>query len=238
MSALKNTYTILYYSLGLGGVISLYFALYQPQGSLGIGLFVLVSLCCCVALKCLIRSMRLLPGKMPFIPFISGFLFMVSGTLFDIINTVIHSPDLSLEGNPIARLFLDMSFSINQVYVIGFISQSILLTLFTILWAAFLKAYPLILKNTPKSTFWRTGISLFGGSKVSFFDLIIGKVDPFFSITSVTPIILSIYLYRWYLGFEWLKLVPISRVLVPSIICSVAAIFYIYWSHKLINEKS
>lgn len=121
--------------------------------------------------------------------------------------------------------------------MIGFISQLVFLVMFSVLWAIFLKAYPIILQNVPQENFWKTIIHIIAGPKATIFDFIIGKVDPFFGITAATPVILSVYLYRWYLGLEWLELVPISRIIVPGIICFGSAAIYASVVYKTIRKQ-
>jgi hypothetical protein len=45
-----------------------------------------------------------------------GIAFIVGGAVFDMTATVMHSPDLRFEGNPIARALLDSGHSLAFVY--------------------------------------------------------------------------------------------------------------------------
>jgi len=106
------------------------------------------------------------------------------------------------------------------------------------LWVIFLKAYPILLREIQPSTCLKMFVSLFGGPHATKLDLFLGKVNYFFYISSFTPMFVALSLYRWYLGLEWLEVVPISRIAVPTVIATSALFFYMLISYKLVNEKA
>lgn len=173
--------------------------------------------CSLLIVKKLCALIFLLPDRANKLLLSMGFIVMIGGASFDIINTVVFSPDLSLEGNPIARSLLDSGTSVGFVYIIGAIGQSLLLIIGLLLWVFFLKSYPVILneiRRNPKKPFLYT---LWGGPNATLLRIMIGKGDPFYNISSLGPIFLGVFLHRWYLGLEWLNIVPISRIVAPSL---------------------
>jgi hypothetical protein len=60
-----------------------------------------------VAVILAIKLARSGPANLPLPLFVSGVVFILGGAFLDIGITLIRTPDLSLEQNPVARLFLD-----------------------------------------------------------------------------------------------------------------------------------
>lgn len=137
-----------------------------------------------------------------------------------------------MEANQIVRFLFDSGFNVKQIYYVMTGYQALYLIIVSVLWGAFLKAYPVMIKNMPQTNIFRTMLVLFAGPKATFFDFVIGKVDAFYFMTSITPIIVSLFLYRWYLGLEWLDVVPISRFFVPLTIFICTMLLYTYISYR------
>jgi hypothetical protein len=73
-------------------------------------------------------------SPLPTIPLISGLLFVAGGVALDGIATLIKSPTLTLEANPIARSLLDSGFSVNFVIIYGMASQIAFVVFICVLW--------------------------------------------------------------------------------------------------------
>lgn len=79
------------------------------------------------------------PDPLPSVPFIIGFIFAVGGAMFDGIATLIKTPSLACEGNPIAKALLASGYSTPMVIAYGIIAQILFVSLICILWGAFLR---------------------------------------------------------------------------------------------------
>jgi len=74
------------------------------------------------------------------------------GAVFDVFATVIHSPSLIQEFNPVARLLLDSGHSTGFVYAYGGFCQIAFATLVCLLWAGFLRHRQSIVNSVREST--------------------------------------------------------------------------------------
>lgn len=229
---LKSFYKNVYWAGIISSIPALYFLIGEPASIDGCFALLLFALCGIFVLFFTIKIFNSLPGKMNTLALIGGLFLIIGGTIFDIANTVIYSPDLELEANPIIQFFIQYNFSLKKIYFFAFIYQVCNTLLTSFLWASFLKAYPTIIKSLPKKNIWKTTVFIFAGPKATSFDFIVGKVDPFYFITSITPVLTALSLYRWYLGLEWLELVPISRILMPFFVAVLSIFYYIYFSYK------
>ncbi len=92
-----------------------------------------------IALLLAANLVRSGPGPLPLAAFLAGVVFIVAGALLDITVTIVHTPDLRLEGNPVARLLLDSGHSVGFVYGYGALAQSFYLSFLTLMWASLLR---------------------------------------------------------------------------------------------------
>ncbi len=229
----KKIYKYIYWLAIIYGLTTCFFLFSDLNVLSGYAVLIIMLLCAISALYFSIKAFKALPGKMNFSYLIFGLFLIIGGTSFDIINTVIHSPSLDKEANQIVCFLFTAGLSVKQIYCISFFYQLAYLALTSILWATFLKAYPIILRAMPeRQNFWKRTLFLFSGPGATTFDFIIGKVDYFYFISSITPILTTLSLYRWYLGLEWLDLVPISHLFVPILISITSIFFYVYFSFK------
>jgi len=237
MGKVKTIYNSIYQWLLVSIVPFLCFIFFLP--SIYISGFALLGLLICVVVvtRKLFSLYNILPEKLPAKSFLLGGLVVVGGTTFDIVNTIIQTPDLSFEGNPVARLFLDNHFSVSFIYTLGAFGQSLVVLFTLLLWAVFLKTYPFLLSemqnNPPKSLI----CTILGGAQASYIDLLIGRIEPIYTVTAVVPLLVGSFFYRWYLGLEWLGLVPISRVLVPSLAVFFSLVAYLYFMQKKLSRS-
>ena len=223
---LTKTYKNIYWPGMICGLVAYFFLFGKPSHTYGGIALIIMGACGLWILNFAIQALKKLPGKISFFPLISGLFVIIGGAIFDVVNTLIHSPDLALEANQIIQFLFERGLSLEQIYYVSFVYQLIHVAILSVLWANFLKAYPIIIQSIPSSAnLWQTTVCIFAGPKASNFDFFIGKVDCFYFVSSVTPILTSLSLYRWYLGLEWLELVPLSRLFVPSLICIVSLFF-------------
>ena len=90
--------------------------------------------------------------QLPSMITVCGGLFIIGGALTDIAVTVIHSPDLAMEGNLYLRILLDSEHSLAFVYAYAFITQLLYIALFCGLWIGFLKHRWLIVQSVSSSS--------------------------------------------------------------------------------------
>lgn len=238
LAQIDLAYKKIYWVAAVWTLISVYFLLIYPINILGIFLFSAIVLLGMTIFYYTVKILFLLPGKAPFKPLFAGLVLIIGGAFFDITNTILHSPDLSLESNPLILFLFNYNFSLFYIYCMSFLGQILLVTNFCLLWAVFLKAYPIMLQKAASEDFLSTSIKLLGGVNANFWKIMIGKVDPFFAVTSVIPVLVGLSFYRWYLGLEWLNLVPISRVIVPVVISISTLIIYLMVSYRMACKNS
>lgn len=232
MDKVKKIYNTIYQWLLISIVPFLCFVLFLPSVYISVVGLLGMLVCVVIVTGKLFSLYNILPEKLPVKSFLLGSFIVVGGATFDIVNTIIQTPDLSFEGNPVARLFLDNHFSVSFVYTVGVLGQSLVVLFTILLWAVFLKTYPVLLselRNKPPKSLICT---ILGGPRASYVDLLVGKIEPIYTVTAVAPLLVGSFLYRWYLGFEWLELVPISRVVAPSLAICFSLICYLYFMHR------
>jgi hypothetical protein len=97
-------------------------------------------------------------APIPVFAFITGAVFIAGGAGFDIFATLLHSPDLSRESNPIARLLLDSGKSVEFVMFFGAVCQSLAAIASVLLWGGLLShpglahTNPLLRKELPSGS--------------------------------------------------------------------------------------
>lgn len=174
---------------------------------------------------------------LPIGPFLIGLLFVAGGAAFDGIATLVKSPTLTLEANPVARSLLDFGFSANLVIIYGIFSQIAFVAFVCILWAAFLKHKDTFL-SLVKSKKEQSGLGFIkaamGGAHLSwrqfFLPYSISEFPTSYYLVWLLPVLfVGGSLYRWYLGFNWLGLLSLSAVLVISVSIAIPFVGYIIW---------
>tara|TARA_R110002110_G_scaffold271566_3_gene487101 strand:- start:130517 stop:131281 length:765 start_codon:yes stop_codon:yes gene_type:complete len=232
MEKIKEKYNIIHRWLIVSLVLSFCLFIFLPSLYPSVICLLAILTCAGFVLKSLLSLNCLLHSKLPIKTFLLGSFIAVGGSTFDIVNTIIQTPDLSFEANPIARLFLDNQFSLLFVYIIGALGQTLVVLFTLLLWMIFLKTYPLLLSELQNKPPRSLICTLLGGPKASYVDLLVGKIEPIYAITAVAPLLIGSFLYRWYLGLEWLELVPISRVVAPSLAVCFSLVCYLYFMRK------
>ena len=183
-------------------------------------------------------------SPLPTIPLISGLLFVAGGAALDGLATLIKSPTLTLEANPIARSLLDSGFSVNFVIIYGMASQIAFVVFICVLWAAFLKHKDTFLALV-KSKNEQSGLGFIkaamGGAHLSWRQFFLPFTISEFPTSYYMVWVLSVCfvwgnLYRWYLGFNWLGLPSLPLALAISISIVIPFFGYIIWLWREFNK--
>src|SRR5262249_41400670 len=87
-----------------------------------------------VNLALAVRLARAGRAAVPIVAAVLGCAFVVGGAAFDIFATVLHSPNLSDEGNPVARALLDAGHPVAFLYGYAAVGQSLYLLFLCTLW--------------------------------------------------------------------------------------------------------
>jgi hypothetical protein len=155
-------------------------------------------------------------SPLPLAAFLPGVVYILAGAFLDITVTIVFTPDLRLEGNPVARALLDSGHSVLFVYGYAFVAQSFYLAFLTLLWASLLRHRWLILGSARK-THAITQLAPDG----------IGIAYHVFWVIAV--ILLAAAVDRWYLAAQWLGLVSglVPWVIGISIVIGLG--IYVIW---------
>lgn len=190
---------------------------------------------------------RAIDSPLPTIPFLSGLLFVAGGAAFDGTATLVKSPALTLEANPVARSLLDLGFSVNLVIFYGIVSQIAFVVFVCIMWAAFLKHKDTFLALV-KCRKEQSGLGFIkaamGGANLSwrqfFIPFSISEFPTSYYIVWLLPVLfVGESLYRWYLGFNWLGLISLPSILVISVSIAISSLGYLIWLwREFIKTKS
>jgi hypothetical protein len=202
---------------------------------ISVWLFVAILLFSCVML---LQIYRVGTTPVPPLALWGGIAFLWGGAAFDMIATVIVNPDLSLEANIVARALLDAGYSVSFIYGYAIAVQALLQLMLSLMWASALHHRDTLLENT-----WQADHSSFKGFALAsigrigykgifvfkppkgYYDLIF--FHTFFTLTFAA---MGMGLYRWYLGFANLRILPYLPDLVIGVVCiSIGIAVYIYW---------
>jgi hypothetical protein len=158
-------------------------------------------------------------SKIPTVLFVAGMVVIFGGAVFDMLATVIHSPNLSLEGNLYARMLIDTGHSLNFIYGYAIVAQFLFQLLFATLWTAFLRHRQTLIdlawEANPKSKgefikaafgmeqyTWRQMMFSFKTSVELY------KRSMLQLLMSLAFIVAVAMPFRWWLGAEWFGIVP------------------------------
>jgi hypothetical protein len=173
---------------------------------------------------------------------VGGIAFIVSGIVFDVTATVVHSPDLEREGNPVARVLLDSRHQLKIVYIYGLTGQTLIGLILCTWWAAFLAHQQVWLNRVmalePRSflDFLRYAI---GGGELTWRQILFALDLPslyrtcyYWSWIIGPSLILSMTAARFYVGLKWFELVPDFSPYWVWLGCLIlTVIIYIVWLH-------
>lgn len=155
--------------------------------------------------------------------FLPGLLFIIGGAVFDMTATILHTPDLSQEQNPIARTLLDGGHSTFFVYSYGFICQSLYLAFVAVLWLGLLRHRRSIVDSIRGSrTFLESVKAATGGRELSWrqwcLPLHLSELpESYHLLWLIVIIVVASSVDRWYLGLEWFGVVSGIRLWVGTV---------------------
>jgi hypothetical protein len=175
----------------------------------------------------------------PAAPLLVGFAVILGGAACDIYATVIHSPDLVREANPILRGLLDNGVSLEQVYLFGGILQVLFVGLTMVLWLGFLKHRHMLVETMPPHgsllEYFKAGT---GGRELSYRQwlcpLAYSELPWVFHFALWTGVaFVGISVYRFYLALEWFGVAPLHplwiRFVAPSLVLLATCWVYAVW---------
>jgi hypothetical protein len=224
--------------IGYGSILVLYVPLFQGIRQFTL-YFLLVALIYLIVLAYRIAAYG--QGKRLGIPFIIGVVVIFGGAAFDMLATVTKSPDLSLEGNPYARMLLDTGHSVASVYSYAVVAQLLLQLMFTMLLLIFLRHKDTVLELAweakPKSRYefvkaafgmesysWRQMWFSFKASRDYY------KRSALHVLMFLICIILAAQPFRWWLGAEWFGIVPnLPDVAIVFGLGAIGIVLYFVW---------
>lgn len=233
----KKIFTGLYYL-----AVPTIFIVFQLKGMLGIiGIVGFI----CATLYMLWNAtflLRTLPGRVPSIALCSGMALVIGSSIIDMAVTVMYSPDLSREGNPIVLMLFDLQAPLWFVYLFELMFNILFMTLVLVLWACFLKSYPKMLETIPYKNFITTFRWIMGAGNISLLDwFLCRKVDFYHMISLVTLMLVMGYFLRLYAALEWLSIIPIS-IIFPKVamlsIFSLSTLLFIAFTHFNLKKRN
>jgi hypothetical protein len=174
---------------------------------------------------------------LPIVPFLIGVGFVIGGAAFDGLATLIKSPTLAREGNPIARALLDTGRSVNFVILYGFIAQIVFVTLVCILWAAFLRhqrSFLTLVKSKKAKSGMEFIKAALGGGHLSWrqflFPLRLKEFPTSYYWLWILPVVFVWgSLLRWYWGFTWLGIISLPATWAIGISLGLPTVGYFAW---------
>jgi hypothetical protein len=177
------------------------------------------------------------PAAPPPIATAIGLAFIVGGAAFDILATLIHTPDLKLEANPIARALLDSAHPMWLVFVFAGVGQSLWLLTLCALWLALLRHRTAIAASVSGSS----SLLLFikaatGGAELTWrqwaLPLRYSELpDPYHLCWPIVALAIASSADRWYLGLGWFGIAPVPRwqVFTVALLAGLAGYFVWLW---------
>jgi hypothetical protein len=217
-----DAYRIIYLSICLAALAALA-VVFIPAGSplvapavAGLALALLVAAAASLRLLPRLRD-QAQPGWLAL-----AIAFVVGGVVLDLYATQRFTPDLALEANAIARGLLAAGLDVAQVKVVGLLMQALLVLVVLALFATFLAQRDPLLREIPRTGAVDFTVRLFGGPGASLGSVLMGKVRPRNFLLAASPMVVGLFLYRWYLGLEWFGLVPYSRIVAPLAVLALS----------------
>jgi hypothetical protein len=188
-----------------------------------------------VCLILAVRLARLGTASIPAFALMLGAAWVMGGAALDITATLIHTPDLRREANPIARALLDSGHALPFVFGYAFVGQGLYVLLLCVLWAGLLRhradlalslrAYPSPLLFVKAAT---------GGAELTWrqwlLPLRMSELPrSYYALWTIAVIMLAGVADRWFLGLEWFGLVPHVRVFVVVVAIAIGLACYLRW---------
>jgi hypothetical protein len=155
------------------------------------------------------------------------------------IATVLHSPSLDSEGNPVARVFLDSGHHLWFVYLYALIAQGLFHAFLSLAWLAFLKhRYQLVASIGQPESMREFLCAAFGRTyrwERRWWSLSIRWSDlphAYHVFWFLVILFVAASLESWYLGLEWFNVVHSIRWPVVAASIVFALLSYFTWLRK------
>jgi hypothetical protein len=203
--------------------------------TLGAGLVLLLA----VALAAAVPLAAAGEDDPPVAALLAGWVVILGGAVCDIVATVVHSPDLAREANPMLRGLLDHGVALGQVYWFGAIIQVLFVGLAMTLWLGFLKHRQTLAATMPPRgsllAYFKAGT---GGRELSYRQwlcpLAYSELPWVYHYAMWAAVVfVGISVYRFYVALEWYGVAPLHslgvRLIVPSVLLLVTCWWYAAW---------
>ena len=165
-----------------------------------------------------VRLFRIGTGRVPAGAMVAGAVFFVGGIALDLTATVIHSPDLVLEANPVVRALLGRGHAVGFVYGYGLTLQALVALVNCMLWATFLRHRHTWVRSSRRNvrSFGQflakavTGQTLRCWAQLTRRLTRTERLRAFYHVLWILlPMRFGTQVNRWYLGASWFRLVPV-----------------------------
>jgi hypothetical protein len=176
-------------------------------------------------------------GPVPIFLLITGWAYVLGGIGLDVGMTLVKTPDLALESNLVARVFLDSGYPLQHIRIFAFVAQVGLAVMACVAWAAFLRhrgtLVALALALRPQTFNEFTNAAVRGVLRPTPLISRAGITFPRFNWYRLGCLALvawvGSHLYRWYCGLEWAGLVPARRPVIAIVAGSVGVAYFYLW---------
>ena len=165
-----------------------------------------------------------------------GAFVVVGGAVFDIYATILFSPTLDLESNPVVRFLLKHDVAIEVIYWAGGVMQLVFVSIVVMMWLATVSGLPSLLSGLHHLSGNSLSYAILAGEKATLGSMLAGRGDVRYTVSFLSAMLIGVFVYRWYLGLEWFRIVPISRRIAPVVIFLGTAVLYVACCHKYVKK--
>ena len=176
---------------------------------------------------------------MPLNLFLIGTALVTGGAIVDMGATIICCPGLEREGNPLILMLISEKVPLTIIYAAMALMNLIEGAIQLVLFACFLKSYPILVKSIPYKNIlvtlkWLLGLSNIQNWKEIF---MIRKSDFFFGVSSFAFLWVTQSFYRFYMALMWFEKVPYSFQVVPWGIVGVSILGLGFLIHYHVTQR-
>lgn len=190
-----------------------------------------------------IRLVRQGSAPAPPLAVLLGITVFLGTAGFDIAATLLHSPDLRRESNPLARALLDSGHTVPFVLTYGFVCQGLYLACLCVLWVALLRHRPRLIDSVRgEASFFHFLKRASGGEKLTWRQWLLplrwSELPIAYYALWVSAVILwSGSVDRLYLGLHWFGCVPHIRWRVAVIGILAGLVVYFGWLWRVSRKQ-